>query len=137
MALQAGEKRTVSRAAPARLAKAATAKVVVAAAAGMEVEAAAAAAKAPTAATSLNLKTPEALRNFTVHFTANVTKSTVLVVEKNGASTTITCTVTTGNNTCSDNTHTLAFAASDTILIKASYSGGNKGTNPSWSATYP
>ena len=78
------------------------------------------------------------LGNFVVHFTANVTKSTVLVVEKNGASTAITCTVAKNTNTCSDNTDTVAFAASDTILVHASYFGGfNNGTNPSWSATYP
>ena len=78
------------------------------------------------------------LRNFTVHFTANVSTNTVLVVQKNGASTTITCTVAKNTSTCSDNTHTVAFAASDTILVHASYPGGfNSGTNPSWSATYP
>ena len=59
-------------------------------------------------------------------------------VEKNGASTAITCTVAKSSNTCSDNTHTVAFAASDTILVHGSWSGGyNSGTNPSWSATYP
>jgi hypothetical protein len=77
------------------------------------------------------------LSHFTAHFTANVSKSTVLVVEKNGANTAITCTVASGANTCSDNTHTIAFAASDTILVHATYSGPNTGTNPSWIATYP
>ena len=77
------------------------------------------------------------LRNFTVHTTANVSKTTVVTVEKNGASTAITCTLAKNTNTCSDNTHTVAFAASDTILVHGSYSGYNSGTNPSWSATYP
>ena len=78
------------------------------------------------------------LRNFTVHFTSSVSKTTTMVVEKNGASTAITCTVAKSSNTCSDNTHTVAFAASDTILVRGSWSGGyNSGTNPSWSATYP
>ena len=77
------------------------------------------------------------LSHFTVHFTANVSKETVLVVEKNGASTAITCTVAPTNKTCSDNTHTVVFAASDTVLVKATYFGSNGGTNPSWSATYP
>ena len=37
-------------------------------------------------------------------------RTTVLVVRKNGASTTITCTVAKNTNTCSDNTHTVVFA---------------------------
>lgn len=77
------------------------------------------------------------LRNFTVHFTANVSANTVLTVQKNGASTAITCTVLKSTNTCTDATHSVAFAASDTILVHATYSGANSGTNPSWSATYP
>jgi hypothetical protein len=77
------------------------------------------------------------LAHFTVHFTANVNTSTALVVEKNGARTAITCTVAKNTNTCADNTHTAAFAASDTILVRATYLGLNSGTNPSWSATYP
>jgi len=59
------------------------------------------------------------------------------MVQKNGASTAIACTIPNGGNTCSDNTHAVAFAASDTILVRASYFGFNSGTNPSWSATYP
>ena len=77
------------------------------------------------------------LRDFTVHFTADVSTNTVLVVDKNGAATTITCTVLKSANTCSDATHTVAFAASDTILVHATYTGMNTATNPSWSATYP
>ena len=77
------------------------------------------------------------LSYFTVHFTANVSTSTVVVVQKNGAATSVSCTVAKSYNTCSDNTHTVAFNASDTILVHATYSGLNNGTNPSWSATYP
>jgi hypothetical protein len=77
------------------------------------------------------------LSNFTVHFRANVDKTTTLTVQKNGANTVVTCNVAIGSNTCSDTTHTVAFAASDDIRITASYSGANAGTNPSWSATYP
>jgi len=77
------------------------------------------------------------LSSFTVHFTANVTKDTTLTVQKNGVATTVTCLVASGSNTCSDSTHTVAFAASDTILVAATYSGANSGTNPSWNATYP
>jgi len=62
---------------------------------------------------------------------------TTLTVEKNGVSTSITCTVARNTNTCSDNTHTVAFAASDTVLVRANYSGSLRATNPSWSATYP
>jgi hypothetical protein len=77
------------------------------------------------------------LSHFTVHFSANVSESTVLVVRKNGGSTAITCTVAKNTKTCSDNTHAVAFAASDTILVHAAYSNSNNATNPSWSATYP
>jgi hypothetical protein len=77
------------------------------------------------------------LSHFMVHFTANVSKNTVLVVNRNGAATTVACTVAENSNSCSDNTDTVAFAASDTILVSATYAGANSGTNPSWSATYP
>jgi hypothetical protein len=78
------------------------------------------------------------LRNFAVHFLSSVSKTTTMVVQRNGAATAITCTVAKSTNTCSDNTHTIAFNASDTILVLGSWSGGyNSGTNPSWSATYP
>ena len=77
------------------------------------------------------------LRNFTVHFTTNANTNTTLVVEKNGVATGITCTVAKNTNTCSDNTHTAAFAASDTVLVHGTYPGSLRATNPSWSATYP
>ena len=41
------------------------------------------------------------LSHFSVHFTANVSKSTTLVVRHNGVGTTIGCTVAIGTNTCS------------------------------------
>ena len=77
------------------------------------------------------------LRNFTAHFTAPVSVNTVLTVQKNGANTAITCTVAAKASTCSDTTHTVAFAASDTVLVHATYTGSNTGTNPSWNAMYP
>jgi hypothetical protein len=77
------------------------------------------------------------ISHFTAHFRANVSTNTVLVLQKNGASTGITCTVAPGGNTCSDNTDSAEFAASDTVLVRASYTGSNTGTNPSWSANYP
>ena len=77
------------------------------------------------------------LRNFTVHFAAPVSLSTMLTVQRNGSNTAITCTVTAKASSCSDTTHTVAFAASDTVLVHAAYFGINTATNPSWSATYP
>jgi lysophospholipase L1-like esterase len=76
------------------------------------------------------------MEHFAVHFTANVNTNTTLVVEKNGVPTSITCTVPKNSNSCSDNTHTAAFAASDLVLVKATYSGSLRATNPSWSAIY-
>ena len=77
------------------------------------------------------------LSHFTVHFTEKVTKDTKLVVKKNGTATAAECTVKNTETTCSDNTDTVAFAASDLIAVEATYSGSNSGTNPSWNATYP
>jgi hypothetical protein len=77
------------------------------------------------------------LSHFTVNFFAAVSASTVLVVEKNGVATSITCTVPAGGKTCSDATHTVSFAPSETVLVHATYAGVlNSGTNPSWSANY-
>jgi hypothetical protein len=78
-----------------------------------------------------------ALSNFAAHFRADVSTNTVLTVQKNGADTSVGCTVPAGTNGCADTTHTADFAASDTILVRATYSGSNSGTNPSWSASYP
>jgi hypothetical protein len=77
------------------------------------------------------------LSHFTAHFTANASTSTVLVVLKNGLPTTISCTVAKNTNSCSDATHAVAFAATDTVLVHAGYLGFNSATNPSWNASYP
>jgi hypothetical protein len=77
------------------------------------------------------------LSNFTVHLSVAVTKARTFVVSKNGTNTAITCTIAAAATTCTDSTHTAAFAASDTILVTASYSGSNNATNPTWSGTYP
>ena len=77
------------------------------------------------------------LAHFTVHFATSVSANTVLVVQKSGVNTAITCTVPKGASACSDTTHTAAFAATDTLLVHASYSGLNAATGPAWSATYP
>jgi hypothetical protein len=77
------------------------------------------------------------LSHFTVHFFTPVSTNTVLIVERNGSSTGITCTVPAGTKTCSDEAHTASFAAGETVLIHASYSGIlNSGTNPTWSGSY-
>ena len=77
------------------------------------------------------------LAHFTVHFATSVSTNTVLVVQKNGVNTAITCTVPKGGNSCSDNADTAAFAQGDTVLVHASYAGINSATGPAWSATYP
>jgi hypothetical protein len=77
------------------------------------------------------------LSNFTAHFAAAVTKNTTLTVQRNGAATSVTCTVLSGGTACTDGIHTAAFAASDTLGVVATYLGSNGGTNPSWNATYP
>ncbi len=77
------------------------------------------------------------LAHFTVHFATSVSTNTVLVVQKNGANTAITCTVPRGGNSCADSTDAVVFAATDTLLVHASYLGLNTATGPVWSATYP
>lgn len=43
--------------------------------------------------------------------------SWTITARKNGASTTVTCTIANPNTTCSDTTHTAAFAVGDTINV--------------------
>jgi hypothetical protein len=77
------------------------------------------------------------LSNFTIHFAVAVSKATTVTVQKNGSNTAITCPIASGGTTCSDGTHTVAFAVTDTLLVRLDgYSGSNNGTNPAWSATY-
>jgi hypothetical protein len=80
---------------------------------------------------------PGTLSHFSARFAGAVSTTTVLVVERNGSPTGITCTVPAGGKTCSDETHSASFAAGETILVHASYSGLlNSGSSPSWSGTY-
>jgi len=80
---------------------------------------------------------PGTLSHFTARFAGAVSTSTVLAVERNGSPTGIACTVPAGAKTCSDETHSASFAAGETILIHASYSGVlNSGSSPSWSGAY-
>jgi hypothetical protein len=37
---------------------------------------------------------------------------------------------------CSDTTHTVTFAQSDTVLVVASNGGNNSSTNPAWHGDY-
>jgi hypothetical protein len=77
------------------------------------------------------------LAHFTVRFATSVSANTVLVVQKNGVNTAVTCTVPKGGSSCSDNADTATFAQGDAVLVHASYSGLNSATSPAWSATYP
>jgi hypothetical protein len=77
------------------------------------------------------------LSHFTVSFGSAVNTNTVLVLEKNGSPTGITCTVPAGGKSCSDTTHTATFAPSETVLVQASYAFLlNSGQSPSWSGVY-
>jgi hypothetical protein len=78
---------------------------------------------------------PGTLSNFTFTFRANTSKYTV-TVQKNGVNTAITCTILSSAKSCSDTTHTVTFAQSDTVLVVASNGGDNSSTNPAWHGDY-
>jgi hypothetical protein len=64
--------------------------------------------------------------------------SIAYTVRKSGAATTVTCTITTagGAATCSDLTHSVAFAAGDLISIGTTRTGAVAATGTRWTAQY-
>jgi len=64
--------------------------------------------------------------------------SIAYTVRKNGADTAVTCTITTvsGASTCSDLTHSVAFAAGDLISIGAVRTGTPTTQPTRWTAQY-
>jgi hypothetical protein len=59
----------------------------------------------------------------------------VYTVDKNGAATTVTCTVAAAATTCSDTTHTVAFNQGDLITVHGNKSGGSTTAQPAhWTA---
>ena len=71
------------------------------------------------------METGGTLKNFGVSIsiaTGNTT-SVVLTVYQNFATTPITCTITNPATTCSDTTHSITFAAGDTISVQAVFTG--------------
>ena len=63
-------------------------------------------------------------------------KSWTITVRKNGASTTVTCTVSNPNTTCSDSTHTTAFAAGDLLDVLIVGSGTPVTARMTWVANF-
>lgn len=63
--------------------------------------------------------------------TIAVNNVVVLTWRKNGASQTVTCTITNPSTTCSDTTHSFTFAAADTLDIQAVFTGTIAAT-PIW-----
>jgi hypothetical protein len=76
------------------------------------------------------------LSNFTFKTSAVTSKAWTVTVFKNGAATAITCTVASGAQTCSDSTHSVAFAVTDQIQVQVTYSGNGGGGFSAWSGTY-
>ena len=63
-------------------------------------------------------------------------KNWILTVRKNGANTSVTCTVVGPATTCSDSTHTASFNAGEDLSISIVASGGPGSKPMSWSAKY-
>ena len=80
------------------------------------------------------------LRNFTVLLQRPLSGGTSITytVRKNGAATTLACTITTASAavTCSDVTHTVAFAAGDLISIGSVRTGTVAAQGTRWTARY-
>jgi hypothetical protein len=75
------------------------------------------------------------LGHFSVHVGSSIAGSGVtLTVLKNGAATSITCTVASGGSACSDAPHTVALTTSDTIAVKIDNGTGTFVRNVAWTA---
>ena len=73
------------------------------------------------------------LTGFSAHAGSAVGGSGVtLTVLKNGSATTITCTIASGNSSCTDSSHTATFGASDTIAVKIQNATGTFVRNVAW-----
>jgi hypothetical protein len=62
--------------------------------------------------------------------------SIVYTVRKNGAATSVTCTMTSAQSTCNDTTNTAGFSAGDLLSIATVKTGGTTQTPTRWSAQY-
>ena len=60
------------------------------------------------------------------------TNSYAFTVRKNGADTTLTCTITGSAVSCADSSHSVSFETDDTISIKASPTGGPNARRMGW-----
>jgi hypothetical protein len=80
------------------------------------------------------------LKNFTIRLDAALSGGTSIAytVRKNGAATTLTCTITTASAalTCSDVTHTVSFVAGDLISIGSTRTGNVGAQGTRWTAQY-
>ena len=74
--------------------------------------------------------------NFFVRLDATIAaQGFVFTVDKNGVATTITCTVATGTQACSDTTHSVSFVQGDLISVHANKNGGSPTPLPAhWTA---
>jgi hypothetical protein len=77
------------------------------------------------------------------NFVFNVTTSPggpnswTVTLRKNGASTSVTCTISGNATSCSDSTHSVSFSAGDTIDVMAvPNAGAAHATYADWHATY-
>jgi hypothetical protein len=79
------------------------------------------------------------LQNFYVFIQAApaANRSWTFTVRNTGADTAVTCTITAGTQSCSDLTHTAAFAAGDLIAVHVTASTpAPAGTPGQWTAVY-
>jgi hypothetical protein len=75
------------------------------------------------------------LGTFVAHAGSPVAASGVtLTVLRNGSPTSVTCTIAAGQSSCSDVTHTVAVAASDTVAVEIQNGSGTFVRNVAWVA---
>jgi hypothetical protein len=62
--------------------------------------------------------------------------SWTITVRKNGASTSVTCTISNPNTSCTDTTHSVTFAASDSLSLLVAGASGPTAARMSWVANF-
>jgi hypothetical protein len=62
--------------------------------------------------------------------------SWAVTVRKNGANTSMTCTIASGTKRCDDGANTATFAAGDLISVSVLGAGNPAASSISWTATY-
>lgn len=78
------------------------------------------------------------LSNFTfyVKYAPGGTATRTMTLRDNGVSTSVTCTIASGSNSCTDSTHTASFAVGDYATLGVTVSGTPAASTGSWSFVF-